>query len=145
MKTTNIQILEYLSVLQKFEDKIFPQKISYAILKNLQLFSKEQEVYTKALQKILNAYEDKTIKNEDGSQKMDLSGLPVVDDEYKNDYYQEITDLLLMEVNITPYYVPEEIFDYDNPNGRYDTISPKEMFMLVSILCKSTEEANETE
>lgn len=140
MKVTNIQILEYLGILQKFEDKIYPQKISYGILKNLQIFSKEYEIYTKTLQKILAAYEDKIVKDENGQPVTDFNGLPTVKDEYKEEYYQEISDLLLMEVEVTPYYVPEEIFDYENPNGRYDTISPKDMFMLVSILCKSSEE-----
>lgn len=140
MKITNIQILEILNFLQKFEEKTYPQKISYGILKNLQILSKEQEIYNKAMQKILKAYSDKTEKDENGSEKTELNGLPVIQEEFREEFYQEVNDLLLMEVEITPFYVHEEIFDYENPNGRYDTISPKDMLMLISILCAPEDE-----
>lgn len=140
MKTTNIQILDSLNFLQKFEDKIYPQRLSYGILKNLQILSKEQEIYTKALQKIVTAYNDKVEKDEDGKDLYESNGLPKIVEESKEDFYKEINDLLLLEVEIFPYYIQEEIFDYENPTGRYDSLTPKDMFMLMSILCKPAEE-----
>lgn len=140
MKTTNIQILDSLNFLQKFEDKIYPQRLSYGILKNLQILSKEQEIYTKALQKIVTAYNDKVEKDEDGKDLYESNGLPKIVEESKEDFYKEINDLLLLEVEISPYYIQEEIFDYENPTGRYDSLTPKDMFMLMSILCKPAEE-----
>lgn len=140
MKTTNIQILDSLNFLQKFEDKIYPQRLSYGILKNLQILSKEQEVYTKALQKIVTAYNDKVEKDEEGNDLYEENGLPKIVEECREDFYKEINDLLLLEVEISPYYIQEEIFDYENPTGRYDSLTPKDMFMLMSILCKPTEE-----
>lgn len=144
MRTTNIQILDSLNFLQKFEDKIYPQRLSYGILKNLQILSKEQEVYTKALQKIVTAYNDKVEKDEEGNDLYEDNGLPKIVEDCKEDFYKEINDLLLLEVEISPYYIQEEIFDYDNPTGRYDSLTPKDMFMLMSILCKPTEEEEAT-
>ena len=140
MKVTNIQILETLNFLQKFDDKNYPQRINYGILKNLQIYSKEHELYTKALQKILAAYSDKTEKDDEGQDKMEANGLPVIQEEYREEFYQEINDLLLMEIEISPFYVNEKIFDYENPSGRYDTIPPKDMFTLISILCEPLKE-----
>jgi len=37
MLVTNFKILKTLSILQNFEEKRFPQKISYGIIKNLQI------------------------------------------------------------------------------------------------------------
>ena len=144
MKTTNIQILDNLNFLQKFEDKIYPQRLSYGILKNLQILSKEQEIYTKALQKIVTAYNDKVEKDEEGNDLYEDNGLPKIVEECREGFYKEINDLLLLEVEIFPYYIQEEIFDYENPTGRYDSLTPRDMFMLMSILCKPTEEEEAT-
>jgi hypothetical protein len=145
MRTTNIQILESLNFLQGFEEKKYPQKISYGILKNLQIFSKEQEIYTKALRKIITAYEDKTEKDENGNPKYEENGLPVIKESSKEDFYKEVNDLLLLEIEINPYYIPESAFDYENTNDRYDVISPRDMFMLISILCESPADTNADE
>lgn len=143
MKTTNIQILETLNFLQQFEEKCYPQRISYGILKNLQILSKEQEVYTKTLRKIIDAYEDKIAKDEMGNPQYNENGLPKIMEDSQGEFYKEVNDLLLTEIEITPYFISENVFDYENVGDRYDTMSPRDMHMLMSILCKAPE--NNTE
>ena len=143
MKTTNIQILESLNFLQQFEEKNFPQRISYGIIKNLQILSKEQEVYAQTLKKIISAYEDKIEKDGEGNPLYNDNGLPKIMEDCQAEFYKEVNDLLLTEIEIKPYFIPEEFFNYDNSGDRYDIMSPRDMFMLMSILCeapKNTEE-----
>ena len=53
----------------------------------------------------------------------------------KNNFYKEIDELLSIQIEINPYFIPEATFDYENSNGRYDELSLKETILLMSILC----------
>ena len=135
MLVTNFKILETLSILQNFEEKRFPQKISYGIIKNLQILNKEREIYLQGLDKIISNYSDYLQKDESGKVIFNKNGLPIVAEEVKNDFYKEIDDLLSIQVEINPYFIPEATFNYESLNGRYDELSLKDTLLLMSILC----------
>lgn len=139
MKITNIGLLELNTYLSQYEDKKLPQKIAFAIMKNLSILAKEQQLYQDALKKILQKYEEHFEKNEDGQNKTLENGLPVISKEYEKDFYEEINELLMIENEIEPYYIDKKVFEYEDINGKYDVLSAKEMFLLMSILCKPEE------
>lgn len=139
MKITNIGLLELNTYLSQYEDKKLPQKIAFAIMKNLSTLAKEQQLYQDALKKILQKYEEHFEKNEDGQNKTLENGLPVISKEYEKDFYEEINELLMIENEIEPYYIDKKVFEYEDINGKYDVLSAKELFLLMSVLCKPEE------
>lgn len=141
MKIKNISMINLINVLSSFSDKRLPQKIGYAITKNLVLLNKEYSVYDSQLKKIIDAYKDNIIKDEDGNQVM-KSGIPAVDDSVSNEYYSQINELLNIEVDVNLRYVDESVFDYDN-NNMYDVMTAKEIMILQSILVNHEEDKNE--
>lgn len=145
MKITNIGILEVNSFLTQYEEKKLPQKIAFAIMKNLSIYANEQKFYQDALQKILQKYEEYYEKDEEGQVKTLDNGLPMISQEHNKDFYEEINELLMVETEIKPYYINKEVFEYEDEAGRYDTLSAKEMFLLMSVLCKPEEEEKEAE
>lgn len=139
MKITNIAMLEINSFLSQYEDKKFPQKITFAIMKNLSLLAKEQQLYQDALKKILQKYEEYFEKDEEGQNKTLENGLPVISKDHEKDFYEEINELLIIENEVNFYYVDKQVFEYEDVNGKYDVLSAKEMFLLMSVLCKPEE------
>ena len=68
-KMTNYEMVQILNNLKLFENKKLPQKISYAIVKNIMALTKEYDVYIKQLEKLINEakQEDKLELTEDGN------------------------------------------------------------------------------
>lgn len=145
MKITNIGLLEMNAFLSQFEDKKLPQKITFAIMKNLSLCAKEQQLYQEALKKILDKYNEYCEKDEEGNIKTEENGLPVIMDAHRVNFYEEVNDLLMIENEIKPYYINREVFEYEDANNKYDVLTAKETFLLMSILCKPEEEEKEAE
>lgn len=139
MKITNIGILEINTFLSQYEDKKFPQKIAFAIMKNLSIYANEQKFYQDALKKILQKYDEYFEKDENGENKTLENGLPIISKDHEEDFYGEINDLLNVVTEVEPYYIDKEVFEYED-NGKYDLLSAKEMFLLMSVLCKPEEE-----
>ena len=134
MTITNFTMINILSVFNKFEDKKLPQKISYAITRNIMELNKDYDCYVKELNKILKRYENDFIKDKDGNPVTNDVGLPIVDEEVSDDYNSEITELLNIEITVNLYTIQIESFDYDDE--KYDTLSAKDIMSLQSILCK---------
>lgn len=134
MLVTNFKILETLSLLQIFEEKKFPQKISYGIIKNLQILNREREIYLKGLDKIISNYEEYLQKDTSGQIIYNQNGLPIVTKEVEQDFFKEVNDLLSIQVEVNLYTIPDTTFDYES-NGRYDELSLKDTLLLMSILC----------
>lgn len=145
MKITNIGLLEMNTFLSQYEDKKLPQKITFAIMKNLSLYAKEQQLYQEALKKILDKYNEYCEKDEEGNVKTEENGLPVIMEAYRANFYEEVNDLLMIENEIKPYYIDKEVFEYEDTNNKYDVLTAKETFILMSILCKPEEEEKEAE
>lgn len=136
MKITNLNLINKLNILEKYSEKKFPQKISYAIIRNLTLLTKEYELYNKQLGKIIDSFSDSIIKDENGHFQYGVNGLPLLDKSVENEFTEQVAELLNIEIDLDIYYVDAELFDYDDKNGLYDTMTAKEIFALQSTICK---------
>ena len=130
MKVNNFTLVNMMNNLKRFGEKKLPQKISYAIMKNIYIINKDSGIYEKSLQKIIDSYKDYFVKDE-----ILENGLPKVDDEHMEDYITEINELLAFEVDIDLYYIDEDVFDYED-SDRYDSISAADLIQLRMIICK---------
>ena len=119
-----------------------PAKISFAIIKNQNYFNKEYKDYTDVLQKTYESYSDHFKKDKEGQVVVNKSGIPELDDkDVANKMYEEINDLLSLEVEVGRFYIDESTFDYDD--SKYDVLTPKDMFALMDFLCRKDEDKTE--
>lgn len=142
MVLKNKDILTRVNILNGYCTKRFPQRISYAITRNVMIFSDEIESYNKELKKILDNYKEYYVKDDKGEPQIDkVSGLPVIMPEHSNDFMQEIMELLEIEIDVKPYFIDESLFDYDDE--KYDTMSAIDIINLQSVLCDKSAETKE--
>lgn len=139
MKMTNLVMVNLMNTLQAYGTKKLPQKISFAITRNLMKISKEYEAYDSQLKKLFESYSDHIIKDEDGNNKINASGIPIVDDSVKTEFNEQIKDLLDIEIDIDIYLIDPEIFNYDD-KGIYDAMSAQDIIVLQSVLCDMNKE-----
>lgn len=139
MKTTNFTMVNMIRVLQNYSDKKLPQKISFAITRNLMKVSKEYEAYDAQLKKLFETYSNYMVKDDDGNIQTYDSGVPIVDDSIKAEFDEQIAELLNIEIEVDMYYIDPEVFDYDD-KGIYDAMSAQDIMVLQSILCKQDNE-----
>lgn len=134
---TNYDMIQLLNSSKQFENKRFPQKISYAIMKNLITLTSESEVYAKQLQAIQNKYReaDKLILDENGELTFNENGIPMVKKEYEKEYLEELTELLNFKVEVDLYTISEDTLDYDDTD-KYDVLTPVEMFTVMKLICE---------
>lgn len=138
----NKDILARVNVLDEYCTKRFPQRISYAITRNAKIFSDEVEFYNKELKKILDDYKEYYVNDENGKPKInEANGLPIIDPEHSNDFMHEIMELLEIEVDVNPYFIREELFDYDDI--KYDAMSAIDIMNLQNVLCEKDTENKE--
>lgn len=138
----NKDILARVNVLDEYCTKRFPQRISYAITRNAKIFSDEVEFYNKELKKILDDYKEYYVNDENGKPKInEANGLPIIDPEHSNDFMHEIMELLEIEVDVNPYFIREELFDYDD--SKYDAMSAIDIMNLQNVLCEKDTENKE--
>ena len=143
MKYRNIDVVQIVTFLDKISERKLPQKINYAIMRNLDSFQKENQFYEKSLNKIIESYKDFLLKDPDGNLVISKIGIPTVDENHIEDYNNEISELISLEVDVKIYQVPESIFDYEDSNGKYDTLSGSEILKLVKIFGKTDEDKTE--
>ena len=139
MKIKNIDLINITNTLSKFNNHKLPQKINYAIVKNLRTLDKELEVYQSLLSKLLEEYESYTLKDDNGETKYYDNGLPMVDKEHEAQLYNEVNELLDVDINVDFYQIPEESFNYEE-NDRYDVLSSQDIINLQTILCDLKED-----
>ena len=138
----NKDILARVNVLDEYCTKRFPQRISYAITRNAKIFSDEVELYNKELKKILDDYKEYYVNDENGNPKInEANGLPMITPEHSNDFMHEIMELLEIEVDVDPYFIKEELFDYDD--SKYDAMSAIDIMNLQNVLCEKDTENKE--
>lgn len=138
----NKDILARVNVLNEYCAKRFPQRISYAITRNVMIFSDEIESYNKELKKILDNYKEYYVKDGEGNPKIDkANGLPIIMPEHSNDFMREIMELLEIEIDVKPYFIEESLFDYDDE--KYDAMSAIDIINLQNILCDKSAETKE--
>ena len=134
MKIRNYMLLNYNQVLSECANWKLPQKISYAITKNLILVGKELEIYNAALGKLFDSYSDYYVKDENGNVVHMENGLPQVDDDHSADLNDDIQELLNTEIDFDAYHISDEAFDYED-SDRYDPLSAADMLRLRQVLC----------
>lgn len=141
MKMTNYTLVNLVNELGDYANKKLPQRISYAITRNIMLATKEYQIYEAQMNKILEEYSDKMIKGEDGQLKVNEAGIPEVEESVRQEYFETIAELLNVEIDMNIYMIDENVFDYEDSN-KYDVLSPNEIIKLQSILCYSDAECN---
>lgn len=145
MKYKNIEVVSIVNFLNSISEKKLPQKISYAIMRNTSNFQKECNYYEQALKKILESYKDFFVKKFDDELVMTSIGVPLVDDKHMEEYTEEIQELLDIEVEIQIYKIDSKDFDYEDPNGKYDVLTVKELLQLTNLFCKEDKQNNDSE
>lgn len=143
MKYKNIEVVQIVRFLDKISERKLPQKINYTIMKNLDSFQKENQFYEKSLNKIIESYKDFLVKDSEGNFVISDIGVPMVDKDHIEDYKNEISELINLEVDVKIYQVPESIFDYEDANGKYDAVSGSEILKFVKIFGKKDEDKTE--
>ena len=137
MKCNNFDIISISNVLNTYADKKLPQKISYAITKNIMNISGDLDCYSRQLNKIIDSYKEYQ-KKENGEPVMSPIGVPLVEDKYTDEYMGEISALLNIEVDVSLYTIDESEFDYDGE--RFDPLSASDIMKLAKILCYKEKE-----
>lgn len=137
MKLTNLQIINYMNVLEAYAQKKIPQKISYAITHNFMIISKEYQIYESQLKKIFDIYKDHMLVDDDGNYRLNQNGIPMVEESITEEFNEQINDLLNIEIEVQIYTIDFALFDYDDRNGLYDTLSANDILVLQSVLCLS--------
>lgn len=135
MKLTNFNLINSIKMLNTYAEKKLPQKISYAITRNFILLKNNYEYYEKALNKLFSEYDKYITKDEDGNIVFNDTGIPIVDSSKAKEFNEEIANLLNIEIEINPYCIPEDSFDYDDDKNRYDTLSASDIMNIQSVLC----------
>lgn len=139
MKMTNFTMVKVMNMLDMYSNKKLPQKISFAITKNLLNIKKEYQVYDIELNKIFDEYSSCFVFDDSGSLIVDNYGIPVVSEDKYEEYNHKITELLDVEIDVDLYQIDLDCFDYDDRNGIYEPLSVNEMGSLQTIICKSDE------
>lgn len=141
MKCKNIEIINMMNFLTNMSDKKLPQKIGYAIVRNLSMMKHEYDIYVESLSSLIKNYKEHIVNDKNGNQIFMDVGVPMVDDSVKDEYIKELNDLLSIEVDIEIFKIPEEVFDYDGE--KYDALSVKEIMLLIDIFCESLKVFNQ--
>ena len=92
MKTNNFTIINLLNVLNGYANKRLPQRISYAITRNIMTVEKEYNIYTEQLKKIISAYDQYLEKDNDGNVSIDTNGIPKINDDAQKKLFTEAAE-----------------------------------------------------
>ncbi len=135
MKVTNFVLVNMINTLNEYQDKKLPQKISYAIMRNMMTLTNDYEIYDKQLKKLFSDYDEHIIKDINGNPQLSNNGIPIVDEDTTQEFNEQITDLLNIEIEIELYQISDDVFLYDD-SEKFDALSPNDILVLRSILCK---------
>ncbi len=136
MKLTNFAIVNIINVLEDFAEKKLPQKISYAITRNLILLQDDYNCYIKSLNKLFKNYDKHIVRDENNNIMSNDMGIPIVDSSVEDEFNEEITNLLNIKVETQLYQISEDTFDYEDNTNRYSSLSAADIINLQSVLCK---------
>ena len=135
MEIKNKTLINIINILDKYGSMKLPQKISYAITKNIIILKREFKIYNMQLKKIIESYLEYATKDENGKPKMYDNGLPMVENTEKSDeLLAEVQDLLDISINVDLFKIDFETFNYDD-KGVYNTLSSQDIMTLSTILC----------
>lgn len=136
MKYKNSMIVNNLNILGVFAEKRLPQRISYAITRNLMLLQKEYQCYETEMKKLQEKYADSIMYTDNKEITRDNYGVPVLKNaEEQKNYNKDLFELLNIEVEIPLFFISNEEFNYNDDTGRYDSMSASDIMALQSVLC----------
>lgn len=137
MKYKNLEIINIYQILNSFSGMKFPQKIAYAIIKNMKILQFDVDTYNTSFHSLEDKYIDDIEKDEHGEIKRVENGSPIFKSTEKiEEFFAEYEELANIEIDINLYHIDEELFNYDDNNGKYDVLAPKDIIILQSILCE---------
>lgn len=134
MKLTNLELINRINVLDQFNDTKFPQRISYAITRNLMILRYEYKCYSEELKKIMAKYADSMVKDKDGNIQCSENGVPVFNGPVPPEFNEDLTALLNIEIDVEEFFISPELFDYDD--SRYDSLTGRDIALLQGVLCE---------
>lgn len=138
MKITNFDLIQINNVLEESGKKKLPQRINFAIIKNLKILKEDLDTYQESLQSLFKDYDEWMIKDENGQLKIDAQGIPEVEESHRVEFQTELIDLLNLQIDLNLYQLDESVFNYED-NDRYDALSAQEIMNLQNVLCKEEE------
>ncbi len=133
MKLTNQDIVNKISILSKYNDKKLPQRISFAIAKNLGVLSEQYQIYEQELKEVLLSHDNDLQKDEHGNTILSSSGVPYVIDDASEELRRDLAQLLGSSVDIDFNAISLEEFDYSE-DYKYDALAPREITELQKAL-----------
>lgn len=139
MKIANGILVNLLNTLGSYSEYKLPQKIGYAITRNMMAIQKEYSVYEKQMKKILEDFKEYTLKDDDGNLLFEENGLPKIEQDHLSDFIKEMNELLNIEIDINLYKVDISVFDYEDTD-KYDSLSAIDIIKLQDILCNQPDE-----
>lgn len=113
-------------------NKKYPQKLNWTMYKAGQKFEEAAIRYNTEYRHMLHQYAVKDINN---NLIADSAGNAIIPDCLNDIFIREWTALLNMDIKLQMEEVDEEIFNYDDSNGHYETLKPHELRVLKEILC----------
>ncbi len=144
MKITNFNLINIIKMLDNYVEKKLPQKISYAITRNFDIFKNNYGYYEKSLNKLFSKYDKYITKDDNNIIIFNDAGIPIIENSKSKEFNEELANLLNIEIEINPYYIPENSFDYEDNKNRYDSLSALDIINLQSVLCcQNGSDANE--
>ena len=125
-------VLTGVDSLKRFAIQELKNLNNYSDIINL---SKEYECYITELEKIFNEYSNNFVLDDNGNKTFDINGIPIVQDNVKENYFNSLNNLLNLDIEVPIYTIDDKYFDYDDSDNRYDILSPIEMIQLQNIIC----------
>lgn len=137
MKVKNSILIDMLNILNNCAEKRLPQKISYAITRNLILLQKDYNCYIESLNKLFKNYDKYMVKDENKNIINNDKGIPIVESSVEKEFNEEISTLLNIEIETEPlYHIPENVFNYEDNANKYDSLSAADIMGLQFVLCE---------
>lgn len=144
MKITNFNLINIVKMLDSYAEKKLPQKISYAITRNFDIFKNNYGYYEKSLNKLFSKYDKYITKDDNSNIIFNDAGIPIIENSKSKEFNEELANLLNIEIEINPYYIPKNSFNYEDNKNRYDSLSALDIINLQSVLCcQNGSDANE--
>lgn len=122
MKLSNEKILNTINVLGNLNNTQLPIKLAYAISKNINKIDIELKTYNDEKVKLINKYAE---KDKEGKVISDEHGHIIIEEKHKEDWNNDILDLLSIENEIDIHKIQLD----DLLNANYN-ISPAELSMI---------------
>jgi len=135
MKISNAAINTMLNILNKYGDYKLPSKVSYSIIRNSEILEAENKIYMKQLSKIYEEYVEKDDSGNYMYDTVDENKIPRTKENCQDAFVNEVNELLKITVDISLSFLEKKDVLFDDPNDRFDVLTPRQTCELMSVLC----------